>query len=81
MLHAPCSMLHAINDAITLNRYVEGPPGRLRQHRVDEIDRLIAWANIAPPFGAGADANGAPQLIVADDTREGVLWDAWYGRY
>lgn len=60
--------------------YVEGPAGRMMQHRADEIDRLVSWASIAPPFGAGADANGTPQAILADDddANGGVFWDAWH---
>jgi len=38
--------------------YVEGPPPRQRQHREDELGRLLRWATIAPPFGAGAGSGG-----------------------
>jgi len=38
--------------------YVEGPSPRQRQHREDELGRLLRWATIAPPFGAGAGSGG-----------------------
>ena len=34
------------------------------------------WARIAPPFGAGVQANGLPDRIDADEAR--VLWDSWH---
>lgn len=55
--------------------YAEGPPGRQRLGRMDEIDRLNMWARIAPPFGAGRQANGFPDQVEADENE--VLWDDW----
>lgn len=44
--------------------YVEGPSPRQRQHREDELGRLLRWATIAPPFGAGNDSIQASEEIL-----------------
>merc|ERR1719201_2037926 len=41
----------------------EGPGSRHRQHREDEVERLMMWARIAPPFGVGRHG---PELIQMD---------------
>eukprot|EP00041_Stephanoeca_diplocostata_P029972 m.896214 g.896214 ORF g.896214 m.896214 type:complete len:685 (+) comp23666_c0_seq18:118-2172(+) len=61
------------------NTYVQGPPGRQREDRIDEeLERLTQWSILAPPFGVGIQANGMPDQVAADDTSAGVLWDSWH---
>ena len=70
-----------INPAFEV--YVNGPPGRGRQHREDEIERCTAWTTttdaagrqVAAPFGAGVQADGKPDSVVMDSE---ILWDAWH---
>ena len=55
-----------INPAYSV--YVNGPPGRGRQNREDEIERCIGWTratnsvgqHVSAPFGAGVQADGKP---------------------
>ena len=61
-----------INPAYSV--YVNGPPGRNRQNREDEIARCVAWSNIVPPFGAGVQPGGRPDDVVVDSE---ILWDSW----
>ena len=50
--------------------YIEGPAPRRRQHREDELSRLVLWATIATPFGAGANSGGIK-------ASEEILYDEW----
>lgn len=54
--------------------YVNGPPGRWRMRREDEIERCVQWAVLAPPFGAGQQRGGVPDSIKVDSV---ILWDNW----
>jgi hypothetical protein len=65
----------------TFSTYANGPTTRGRQHREDEIDRLVSWAGIAPPFGLGTTVGGGGEgglveLVELDE--EEVLWDTWH---
>lgn len=56
--------------------YVDGPPQRQRQRREDELGRLLRWATVAPPFGAGIGQIEASEEILFDEWRFGLRDDA-----
>lgn len=49
----------------------EGPHSRQLQHREDEVERLVLWARIAPPFGV---AKLRPEQVKLDTK---LLVDSW----
>lgn len=61
----------------------EGPHSRGRQHRQDEVERLVRWARIAPPYplgvgvGGGGSGGGGGGLLDTVEVDDNALWDAW----
>jgi hypothetical protein len=51
----------------------EGPHSRRRQHRQDEVERLVRWARIAPPYPLGVRGEILDSVAI-DET---ALFDAW----
>ena len=51
----------------------EGPHSRRRQHRQDEVERLVRWARIAPPYPLGVHGE-ILDTVAVDET---ALFDAW----
>ena len=77
-----CVCVCVFSLSSTVGVYVNGPPGRNRQNREDEIGRCIAWTqttdadgtSVAKPFGAGVQPDGKPDQVILDDS---ILWDSW----